>query len=419
MHAIDLIYNAQTIFVAVKTLMNPVIPLHDYLYDLPPQRIAYYPLKERDQSKLLVYRGGNIVHSQFHQLGSFLPDRSLLFFNDTRVIPARLMFQKDTGAEIEIFLLTPVNPVTLEEAMKTTGAVRWQCVIGNLKRWGDGTSLFRKLPEGTVEARLIDRTNNIVEFIFTPPGKSFAEMVQLFGITPLPPYIKREVMPEDPERYQTVYSHHAGAVAAPTAGLHFTDSMMAHLKEQGFAIDFLTLHVSAGTFLPVKVEDAADHRMHSEQVTVTEKNIENLLSGKRIIAVGTTSLRTLESLYWYGVKLLDDPDAKFEVNQEYPYQHPGSGPTKEAAFGAVRNLMQRRQITQLHGETSIYILPGYKFRVCQGLVTNFHQPGSTLLLLIAAFVGSDWKKIYEEALRNEYRFLSYGDSSLLMRNEIS
>ncbi len=397
--------------------MEPHIDMEDYVYDLPPGSIANYPLPERDQSKLLVYKDGAITHSQFSRLHEFLPDNSILFFNDTRVIPARLIFQKDTGAEIEIFLLNPLRPSTLMvEAMQATGLVRWQCSIGNLKRWTKGVSLARKNVNCTLEATLIDREEGVVEFGWSPAVLSFAEVISLTGVTPLPPYLKRKAEPGDRERYQTVYSNVEGAVAAPTAGLHFTERVLHQIKQQGILIDFLTLHVSAGTFQPVKVQNAVEHEMHAEQVIVSKDNIRHLLMpGKKVLAAGTTSLRTLESLYWYGVKLLAQPNAEFNITQHEPYQLKGNAATRHESFHAIADMMQRKELTFITGETSIYILPGYEFRVCDGLITNFHQPGSTLLLLVAAFVGDYWKKIYRQALDNDYRFLSYGDGSLLLR----
>jgi S-adenosylmethionine:tRNA ribosyltransferase-isomerase len=398
--------------------MDPFIDIRDYRYELPPGRIALYPLPERDQSKLLVYKTGGITHSPFFRLEEFLPENSILFFNDTKVIPARLIFQKDTGAEIEIFLLNPLHPSSLmQAAMLATGMVRWQCAIGNLKRWRNGVLLTKKNHWGSLVAKLIDREESIVELVWSPSTLSFADVIGLSGVTPLPPYLKRKSEPADRERYQTVYSNAAGAVAAPTAGLHFTEPILRQIREKGILVDFLTLHVSAGTFQPVKEQNAASHEMHAEQVIVSRRNIELLrIPGKKILAAGTTSLRTLESLYWYGVKLLTHPDAEFNIAQNDPYRQPGNAVTRDESFRAIADMMQRRNLTFITGETSIYILPGYEFRVCDGLITNFHQPGSTLLLLVAAFVGEDWKKIYRQALENDYRFLSYGDSSLLLRN---
>jgi S-adenosylmethionine:tRNA ribosyltransferase-isomerase len=387
--------------------------INDFTYELPADRIALYPLEKRDQSKLLVYQHGTMVHEQFHSLVNFLPDNALLFFNDTKVIPARLHFAKETGATIEIFLLHPVTPSSLvAEAMQAQTQSSWKCTIGNLKRWKDDV-LIKELGNSTLEARLLNREEGIVEFRWTE-NISFAEIITRSGETPLPPYLKRKPESTDRDRYQTVYAQYEGAVAAPTAGLHFTEDVLQALKLKGIATDYVTLHVSAGTFQPVKVQNAAEHTMHNEQVLVSQNNINNLLQGKFIIPVGTTSMRTLESLYWYGVKLLENPEAIFTIQQHDPYQPYTSLPSAQQALEAVAAYMDRNQLDILTGETSIYIMPGYTFRICNGLVTNFHQPGSTLILLVAAFVGDNWKTIYQQALTNSYRFLSYGDSSLLL-----
>ncbi len=395
--------------------------ISEYKYNLPPERIALYPLAERDQSQLLVYRNNEITHFQFHQLDQFLPENSILFFNDTKVIPARLPFQKDTGAEIEIFLLNPVSPSPIVAiAMEAHSSAQWHVVVGNAKRWTEGKSLEKKIGDTTFTASYINREKSIVQFNWTPESLTFAEIVSRLGATPLPPYLKREVEASDRERYQTIYSKKEGAVAAPTAGLHFTDRVFARLKTKNISTDFVTLHVSAGTFLPVKVEDATEHIMHSEQVVISKTNLENLLNGDRsIIAVGTTSLRTLESLYWYGVKLHSNPEAEFTISQEEPYvnilQNKNQNLSRKEAFENVLQKMNRDGDDLLFGETSIYIMPSYRFRTTEALITNFHQAGSTLMLLVAAFIGDDWKKVYQEALENGYRFLSYGDSSLLFK----
>jgi S-adenosylmethionine:tRNA ribosyltransferase-isomerase len=390
------------------------IDIRDYTYDLPQSKIALHPLQERDQSKLLVYKDGEIKHSRFSSLVDHLPGSSLLFFNDTKVIPARLLFQKDSGSKIELFLLNPVEPSTLlQMAMEATTSTAWKCTIGNLKRWSEGMILTRRLGSVELQARLADRQEGIINFTWSPSSISFAEIVNAFGITPLPPYIKREASLADRENYQTIYSHYEGAVAAPTAGLHFTKKVLGDLHQKGFSTDFLTLHVSAGTFQPVKAANAIDHEMHSEQIVVNARNLENLLSDKMIIAVGTTSMRTLESLYWYGVKLIQDPTADFEISQFDPYQLPKQHSKKEA-FAVVAEKMVAEKIDTITGKTSIFLFPGYTFKVCEALITNFHQPGSTLMLLVAAFIGEDWRKVYQHALDNNFRFLSYGDSSFLL-----
>lgn len=389
------------------------LDVNEFIYSLPPERIAQYPLKDRDQSKLLVYDKGTIRHEAFHRIAEILPDGATLFFNDTKVIPARLFFQKETGAVIEVFLLHPVKPSTLVlDAMQSTGANAWKCTIGNLKRWPSGTSLEQKINDVTLEATLLNRDENIVEFKWNT-RHTFVEVVALAGKTPLPPYLKREAEEADKERYQTLYSMNEGAVAAPTAGLHFTHTVFEALEKKKIKKEFLTLHVSAGTFQPIKVNNVWDHTMHQEQIIVTRSNVENMLQSKYTVAVGTTSLRTLESVYWFGAKLLQDPKALFDIQQHDPYTQSDPSSYKDALTAILKH-MDQQGVSSLTGETSIYIIPGYTFKSCQALITNFHQPGSTLMLLVAAFVGNDWKKIYDEALKNDYRFLSYGDSSILI-----
>lgn len=395
--------------------MSKIIDIGEYQYDLPADRIAIYPLKERDQSKLLVYRKGEINHAIFSQIGSFLPAKSVIFFNDTKVIPARLFFSKATGATIELFLLSPQG-AEMNQAMQARGSAKWQCTIGNLKRWTDGLLLKKETNKVRLTASLVNSTEGIVKFEWNPIELSFGEVLNHFGVTPLPPYIKRSAEPVDRERYQTIYSQAEGAVAAPTAGLHFTDKIIQQIKENETVTDYVTLHVSAGTFQPVKVSNALDHAMHEERIIVTKRNVENLLlENRKIIAVGTTSLRTLESAYWYGAKLLDDWEAPFKIDKLDPYIDTTALPSKKESLQAILEMMSRKRVDSISGETSIYIVPGYRFKVVDALITNFHQPGSTLMLLVAAFIGEDWKKIYQQALDNDYRFLSYGDSSLLIR----
>lgn len=390
------------------------ISLQDYTYALPEERIAFRPLAQRDASRLLVYQKNSIGHHVFKNLADFLPENSFLVFNDTKVIPARLHFQKDSGAAIEIFLLNPAGPEKLlARAMLAKNQCLWKCTIGNLKRWNDGRALSKKIGNVTLTASLIDRHENIVQFSW-PGEQTFSEIISEAGITPLPPYIKRAAAEDDTTRYQTIYSHHEGAVAAPTAGLHFTDSVFESLKKKGITHYFLTLHVSAGTFQPVKTDNAIDHTMHHEQVSITRQLLESLIhENKTVVAVGTTSLRTLESLYWYGVKLQANPEAEFNIHQNDPYTLPGSV-SRCQALKEILTYMENNRLERLSGTTSIFIHPGYTFRICNGLITNFHQPGSTLMLLVAAFIGEPWKDVYEAALRKEYRFLSYGDSSLLL-----
>lgn len=393
--------------------MKKTLSISDYTYDLPQDRIALFPLEKRDASRLLVYRNRQIEHERFSSLPSLLPSNATLIFNDTRVIPARLHFQKETGATIEIFLLHPLLPSTLlVETMAAQHSAAWECTIGNLKKWNEHTVLSKNVGDVTLTASLRDRENGIVEFQWSN-GISFAEVITRSGETPLPPYLKRDAQESDKERYQTVYANYDGAVAAPTAGLHFTPTVLQEIQDKGIRTDFVTLHVSAGTFQPIKASDASEHVMHNEQVLIKRHTLDVLMKENAfIIPVGTTSMRTLESLYWFGAKLLQDPAAAFDISQDDPYIHV-SPPDTTAAIKAVADYMDHRQLETLIGETSIYIMPGYTFRICRALITNFHQPGSTLILLVAAFAGADWRKIYAEALANDYRFLSYGDSSIL------
>lgn len=392
--------------------------INDYTYTLTPEKIALYPLDQRDQSKLLIYKGGVIQHERFQTIADALPANSVLFFNNTKVVPARLKFLKDTGAEIEIFLLHPVKPSSrMIDAMQAKGRSVWKCTIGNLKRWANASPLQKKIGHSNLSARLYDKQECLVEFSWDTDD-CFADIISTAGETPLPPYLRRSAEPSDRERYQTIYSAIDGAVAAPTAGLHFTENIFQALKSKGIRTDFVTLHVSAGTFQPVKVENAIEHTMHEEQIIVHRDTLVNLLQEDRfIVPVGTTSMRTLESLYWYGVKLIEHPQALFDISQHDPYRRRDGLPGKKQALQAVLARLDEMNEDLLQGKSSIYIYPGYTFKCCQALITNFHQPGSTLILLVAAFVGDDWKKIYAEALSHSYRFLSYGDSSLLFLKE--
>jgi len=393
------------------------LDLNDFTYTLPAERIATHPLEQRDQSRLLVYKEGAIEHTSFSSIADRLPNNSLLVFNNTKVIPARLHFKKDTGADIEVFLLEPIEPSPVVAlAMQATTQATWRCAIGNLKKWKPGQKLHQAQGDLAFTAELMDRESGVVQLTWTG-GLPFAAAIGQLGDVPLPPYIKRAPEKADRERYQTVYSSQEGAVAAPTAGLHFTNDVLESLTVRGIKTEFVTLHVSAGTFQPIKTSSIRDHHMHEEQITITTGNIRALLQDRFIVAVGTTSMRTLESLYWYGVKLLRDPFATFDVSQRDPYTLTESLPDAHTALRAVEDYMARTQVTSITGQTSIYILPGYTFRICRGLVTNFHQPGSTLIVLVAAFIGAAWKEVYQAALDNGYRFLSYGDSSLLLPTE--
>ena len=398
--------------------------LQDYFYELPDAYIAKYPLEYRDKSKLLHYENGIIHHEKFSDIADLIPKNSHFVFNDTKVIPARLHFQKSTGAKIEIFLLNPLFPSSLiQQCMESTGPVTWKCMIGNLKRWKENEQLTCQIDiekiTYNIHAKLINRENREVELSWNPNDKSFATIVEASGEVPLPPYLNRAAEKEDKLRYQTVYSDKEGAVAAPTAGLHFTDKTLDDLKSNGISIEYLTLHTGAGTFQPIKHDNVIEHPMHSEQMVFSKQNVLNLLAAKgNIIAVGTTSMRSLESLYWFGVNLLHGKSDKFHIEKLDPYQEYSSLPGKTESLKAILNWMQKNDLVQLIGTTEIFIFPGYKFKLCNGLVTNFHQPGSTLILLVAAFTHGNWKEIYQEALANKYRFLSYGDSSLLWNEKL-
>ncbi len=395
------------------------IDLKEYEYTLPEERIAKHPLEKRDHSKLLEYKKGIIHHRHFFDLSSLLDSDSLLVYNNTKVIPARLVFQRQTGARIEVFLLQPVAPSkVMSEIMASKKPVVWETMIGNLKKWKDGEAL-----QGTVSiagqqvvltARLLNRDLNQVEFSWSEVEIAFVDLVEACGETPLPPYLNRKAQEEDKSRYQTVYSEKEGAVAAPTAGLHFTEEIFEGLRKKGVQEAALTLHVSAGTFQPIKVQTVEEHPMHSEQMEIRLETIEKLLKHEgKIIAVGTTSVRTLESMYWFGVQLLENRGTLFQIEKLAPYALRESLPTGKEALEAIVKEMNAKSVDSLLGTTEIFLFPGYHFQLVDGLITNFHQPGSTLVLLIAALLGEDWKKVYQEALATDYRFLSYGDSNLL------
>lgn len=380
--------------------------LHDFFYELPESRIAKHPPKQRGASKLLVCRKGEVQHHHFSSIVDQLPEGATLVFNNTKVIPARIVLHKPTGARIEIFLLEPLAPSTVhEEVMMAQKRCTWKCMIGNAKKWKRETPLINESLKFTAIRTGED------EVTFEWEGMTFSELLEEIGKTPLPPYIQREIEQEDKERYQTVYSKLDGAVAAPTAGLHFTNESMDELKAKGIPIQYVTLHVSAGTFQPIKTEKITQHPMHNEQVWVQRHTIESLLSSSKTITVGTTSMRTLESLYWFGVRLHHKME-DFHIRKEDPYELQAID--KHIALQHVLDYMDRYQLDQLGGQTEIFLYPGYTFRMCDGIITNFHMPNSTLILLIAAFIGENWRKVYQEALNNDYRFLSYGDSSLLI-----
>ena len=396
------------------------IQIDEYDYPLPEERIAKYPLAERDASSLLVLKDNVIQKSQFRHIGNFLPVESMLIFNETKVIRARLQFRKSTGSRIEVFCLEPEQDYQV--AFAAPSPVRWKCLVGNAKRWKEGKLAMTLNVKGVDTTLFAERLSyndqhSEIEFSWTPASLPFASVIEAAGEIPLPPYLHRDAEPEDRDRYQTVFAKYDGSVAAPTAGLHFTQPLIAALREQGFTFDEVTLHVGAGTFRPVATATIGEHPMHSETIVIRKSLIENLIQhiGKPIIPVGTTSTRTLESLYWIGVMLAAQGMElrQLHLEQWFPYgTHPNLD-TKEALQQVVDYLNQHR-LTRLEASSALMIAPSYKMRVITGLITNFHQPKSTLLLLVSALIGERWKECYRFALDNGFRFLSYGDSCLFL-----
>jgi S-adenosylmethionine:tRNA ribosyltransferase-isomerase len=453
------------------------LSISEFRYGLPPERIAHYPVAERDGSKLLVYKDGLISEDIYRNLAAHLPENTLLVFNDTKVVEARIVFQKPSGGRIEVFCLEPPpEQGSITAAMSQTGKIRWKCLIGGASKWKPGQVLSRRIgpdqpgesPEAEsrngdgdvkktgndkeaasgggksllLEARWIGKLDDcfLIEFSWSPPELSFAELLHLAGLIPLPPYIRRAAEITDQRSYQTVYAVHDGSVAAPTAGLHFTEAIFKSLEEKHIEKDFVTLHVGAGTFMPVKSEVLADHTMHAEFIVVHKETIANLLAarGGLIVPVGTTSLRTIESLYWLGIKTIrnpgispgelvvhqwdayrrDDPNSPFARGHNGSSSSDGAGdPGAGEALQALLDWMNRKELEQLLTKTQLLITPGYDWKLTGALITNFHQPESTLLLLVAALVGEEWKRIYQYALEHQFRFLSYGDGSLLFRKD--
>lgn len=414
------------------------IHISDYNYDLPDSRIAKYPVSPRDTSKLLIYRHGEISDDIFYNLPKYLPQKSLMVFNNTKVIQARMHFRKETGALIEVFLMEPAAPTDYELMFQTRGECSWLCMVGNLKKWKEG-SLVRTFDvagstinfKATMRRDIIDAksggTNYWVDFAWDNPQVSFAEILDAVGELPIPPYLNRETQDSDKTTYQTVYSKIKGSVAAPTAGLHFTDKVLAAIDAAGVRREELTLHVGAGTFKPVKSEEIDGHTMHTEYVCVRRDTLQTLLDYDCCaIAVGTTSVRTLESLYYMGVKLEANPDAAEEdlhVCQWEPYEKADGTPvggnlidgiTPQKAISNIIAWLDKNNLKTLHSSTQIIIAPGYEYKIVKVLVTNFHQPQSTLLLLVSAFLKGDWRNVYDYALSHDFRFLSYGDSSILI-----
>lgn len=400
------------------------IQIKDFNYNLPDERIAKFPLTKRDNSKLLLYRHGEVTEDVFHNIAQYLPKGALMVFNNTKVIQARLHFRKETGALIEVFLLEPYMPADYEQMFQTTGHCSWLCMIGNLKKWKEGT-LKRTFDVKGKEVTLVaERKEDVhksyrVDFSWDASDVSWAELLDAVGELPIPPYLNRETQESDKTTYQTVYSKIKGSVAAPTAGLHFTPEVLADIDRHGIDREELTLHVGAGTFKPVKSEEIQDHEMHTEYICVHRQTLEKLIRHEaKAIAVGTTSVRTLESLYYIGVKLektLDLSEEELHVCQWEPYENAVAKPiTPLKAIENILAYLDKHGLSALHTSTQIIIAPGYEYNIVKMLVTNFHQPQSTLLLLVSAFVHGDWRKIYDYALAHDFRFLSYGDSSLLI-----
>ncbi|HLG02059.1 MAG TPA: S-adenosylmethionine:tRNA ribosyltransferase-isomerase [Bacteroidia bacterium] len=402
------------------------ISISDYTYDLPAERIAAHPLPERDASKLLIWEKGAIHETVFHEIANEIPADSLLVFNDTRVVRARLIMYRKSGAQIEIFCTDAAeNAKDFISLLETKGEVEVRAFVGKGQRWKPNELLELNLDNGkillTAERISQQDEQSAVRLSWAPADFTFAEILEAAGKVPLPPYIEREEEPLDKERYQTVYAQFPGSVAAPTAGLHFTEEVMASLKSKGVQLEKVTLHVGAGTFKPVKTPTLEGHEMHREQVFILLSLVEKVILyyNKTVIAAGTTSLRALESLYWFGRKLVLQPGRHMEELQVEQWEAYEEGPDVPAiiALRAVRDWMRENNKVELRGFTQLLIAPGYRFRIVYGLITNFHQPGSTLLLLEAAFVGEDYRKIYDYALWHNFRFLSYGDSSLLWRDK--
>ena len=398
------------------------IRISDYNYNLPDERIAKFPIAQRDHSKLLVYKHGVVSDDLFYHLPDYLPEGALMVFNNTKVIQARMHFRKETGALIEVFLLEPADPTDYELMFQLTSHCSWLCMIGNLKKWKEGTLKRDFTIKGeqltlTATRRQMVGNSHWVDLEWNNPNITFAEILEEVGELPIPPYLNRETQESDKTTYQTVYSKIKGSVAAPTAGLHFTKEVLQAIDRKGIEREEVTLHVGAGTFKPVKSEEIEGHEMHTEYICVRRETIEKLIAHQaKAIAVGTTSVRTLESLYYIGAKLKENPEAtpeQLHVEQWEPYDtHPSITPME--AMSQIIDYLDRHHTDTLHTSTQIIIAPGYEYKIVRMLVTNFHQPQSTLLLLVSAFLHGDWRKVYDFALANDFRFLSYGDSSLLI-----
>lgn len=400
------------------------ISIEDYNYPLPDERIAKYPLSERDASKLLVLKGNRLQSSHFKNIGDFLHNDSLLIFNETKVVRARLQFTKESGANIEIFCLEPISGNgDYQLAFSSESPSLWKCLVGNSRRWkSDVLSLDLKVngKDATLYAERTEKNDNysVIKFSWEPAQLSFAEVLEAAGEIPLPPYLHREAEESDRERYQTVFAKHEGSVAAPTAGLHFTNDLIDKLKSSGISFEEVTLHVGAGTFRPVSSETIGEHEMHSETIVTRKSCIENLVKNcdKTIIPVGTTSMRTIESLYWIGLMLIEEgmEERRLHLEQWFPYKERATLPSAEESLSAITEYMTRHDMSELHASTALMIAPSCKINIAKALITNFHQPKSTLLLLVSALIGEKWKEAYQYALDHDFRFLSYGDSCLFL-----
>ncbi len=410
----------------IKEVQN--ITIEDYNYPLPDERIAKYPLSERDASKLLVLKDNNIQSSHFKNIGDFLPKDSLLIFNETKVVRARLQFTKESGASIEIFCLEPITGNgDYQLAFSSNSPSEWKCLVGNSRRWKDdklslNIEVKQQETKATLYAERVEKNDNysVIRFSWEPAELSFAEILEAAGEIPLPPYLHREAEASDRERYQTVFAKHEGSVAAPTAGLHFTNELIQDLKDNGISFEEVTLHVGAGTFRPVSSETIGEHEMHSETIVVKKSCIENLIKNcnKTIIPVGTTSMRTIESIYWIGLMLMEEgiEERRLHLNQWFPYKERESLPSAEESLSTIIKYLEMHNMSELHASTALMIAPSCKIKVAKALITNFHQPKSTLLLLVSALIGEKWKEAYQYALDNDFRFLSYGDSCFFLNS---
>lgn len=396
------------------------ISIEEYDYPLPDERIAKYPLSERDASKLLVLNHGEISSAHFRDICDYLPENALLLFNETKVVRARLRFAKESGALIEVFCLEPISGNgDYQLAFSATASSKWRCLVGNSRRWKDEPLSMKLKIAGKDVVLYAHREEkndaySVVKLSWTPEDLSFAELLEAAGEIPLPPYLHREAEPSDRERYQTVFAKYEGSVAAPTAGLHFTKELIDKLKANDISFDEVTLHVGAGTFRPVATDTIGEHEMHTETIVVKKSCISNIIrnSDKTIIPVGTTSMRTIESLYWIGLMLMEEgmEERHLHLNQWFPYKERETLPTVEQSLQTIIDYLDMHGMTELHAGTALMIAPSYNVRIAKALITNFHQPKSTLLLLVSALIGDSWKKAYQYALDNDFRFLSYGDS---------